>query len=181
MIIRSRYSLRCEVLTAVKTSTMVFWVVTPCGLVDRHWSFGKTYCIHLQTWRWRPCVPPNIWYLLTSPHGATTQKTTVTNIFLATRMKSSRAFSHANVELKNNVSETVCASVFCANKRFCSLPLWNLSGHYYVRRSLFCCYLSIYTYVYHVILLFRFSCQYCISSYERTDYSWFVKYINYVA
>jgi hypothetical protein len=32
-----------EVLTAVKVSTLVFWVVTPCGLVDRYQHFIGTY------------------------------------------------------------------------------------------------------------------------------------------
>jgi hypothetical protein len=41
--------MRFEVLTAVKMA-MLFWVVTPCGLVDRHQIFGETYCLHLQGW-----------------------------------------------------------------------------------------------------------------------------------
>jgi hypothetical protein len=28
----------------------LFWVVTPCGFVDRYQRFGETYCLHLQGW-----------------------------------------------------------------------------------------------------------------------------------
>jgi hypothetical protein len=48
---------------------LVFWVVTPCGLVGRFQRFGETYCPHLQGWS-----PPKRWYLPTSPHGVTTQE-----------------------------------------------------------------------------------------------------------
>jgi hypothetical protein len=34
---------RFEVTTAVKMSMLIFWVVTPCGLVGRYQSFGGTY------------------------------------------------------------------------------------------------------------------------------------------
>jgi hypothetical protein len=37
---------RFEVLTAMKVSMLVFWVVSPCGLIGRYQSFGGTYCIH---------------------------------------------------------------------------------------------------------------------------------------
>jgi hypothetical protein len=37
-----------EVLTSVKMSMFVFWVVTPCGLVGRYHRFGETYHFHLQ-------------------------------------------------------------------------------------------------------------------------------------
>jgi hypothetical protein len=39
---------RFEVLTAVKISILVFWVVTSCGLVGRYRHFGGTYCLDLQ-------------------------------------------------------------------------------------------------------------------------------------
>jgi hypothetical protein len=42
--------MKSEVLTAVKMSTLSFWVVTPCGLVCRYQRFGATYCLHLQGW-----------------------------------------------------------------------------------------------------------------------------------
>jgi hypothetical protein len=37
-----------EVLTSVNMSVLVFWVVTPCGLLSRYQRFGGTYCLHLQ-------------------------------------------------------------------------------------------------------------------------------------
>jgi hypothetical protein len=37
---------RFEVLTAVKTSMLVLWVVTPCVLVGRYWRFGEMYCLY---------------------------------------------------------------------------------------------------------------------------------------
>jgi hypothetical protein len=40
--------MRFEVLTEVKLSMLVFWVVTPCGLVGRYQRFGRTYCLNLQ-------------------------------------------------------------------------------------------------------------------------------------
>jgi hypothetical protein len=43
-----------EVLTDVKMSTLVFSVVTSCGLVYRYQRFGGKFCLHLQGWRnWR--------------------------------------------------------------------------------------------------------------------------------
>jgi hypothetical protein len=38
---------RYEILTALKISMMLFWVVTPCGIVSRSQNFGGTYCLHL--------------------------------------------------------------------------------------------------------------------------------------
>jgi hypothetical protein len=46
-------SKRFDVLTAVKTSMLVFWVVTPCGLVGRYKRLGETYCtwvLKTETW-----------------------------------------------------------------------------------------------------------------------------------
>jgi hypothetical protein len=40
--------MKFEVLTAVKMSTVVFQVVTPCGFVDGYQCFGGTYYLHLQ-------------------------------------------------------------------------------------------------------------------------------------
>jgi hypothetical protein len=52
-LIRNRYKteqwLRFEVLTAVNMSMLVFWVVTPRGLIFRYQRFGETCCVHLQT------------------------------------------------------------------------------------------------------------------------------------
>jgi hypothetical protein len=58
--------MRFEVLTAVKMSMLLFWIVTPCGLVGRYQGFGGTYCFHLQGW-----------YLPAGPHGISTQKTKI--------------------------------------------------------------------------------------------------------
>jgi hypothetical protein len=37
-----------EVFAAVKITTIVFWVMTPCSLVGGHQRFGGIYCLHLQ-------------------------------------------------------------------------------------------------------------------------------------
>jgi hypothetical protein len=37
-----------DVLTAVKVSTVVFWVATGYGLAVRYKLFEETYCLHLQ-------------------------------------------------------------------------------------------------------------------------------------
>jgi hypothetical protein len=42
------YYVRYKVLTAVNMSMLLFWVVTPYGLVGRYQCFGGTYCLHLQ-------------------------------------------------------------------------------------------------------------------------------------
>jgi hypothetical protein len=52
-IIKSHISLidhcmRFQVVTAVKMSISVFWIVTPGGLVGKYQLFGGTYCLHLQ-------------------------------------------------------------------------------------------------------------------------------------
>jgi hypothetical protein len=38
----SRISVKFEVLKAVRLSMLVFWVVTPCGLVGRYKRLGET-------------------------------------------------------------------------------------------------------------------------------------------
>jgi hypothetical protein len=43
----SEFLVRSEVLTAVKMSMLVFWVVKLCGLIGRYERFGGTYCFHL--------------------------------------------------------------------------------------------------------------------------------------
>jgi hypothetical protein len=40
--------MRFEVLTTVNFPMLVFWIVTPCGLIGRYQRFGETYCLHLQ-------------------------------------------------------------------------------------------------------------------------------------
>jgi hypothetical protein len=55
-----------KVLAVVKMSMLVFCVVMTCRLVGQHW-------------RWRQYVPPKHWYLPTSPHSVSTQKTDTFN------------------------------------------------------------------------------------------------------
>lgn len=43
---------------------VVFWVMTPCNLVDGYQCFKETHCLHLQHRKWRQL------------HGVITQKTT---------------------------------------------------------------------------------------------------------
>jgi hypothetical protein len=40
--------MRLEILTVVKISMLVFWVVTQCEFVGRNQHFGRTYCLQLQ-------------------------------------------------------------------------------------------------------------------------------------
>jgi hypothetical protein len=52
--------------------------VTPCSLLDMYQCFWDNCCLHLLVlppWRWRQWAPPRRWYLLTGPHGITSQKT----------------------------------------------------------------------------------------------------------
>jgi hypothetical protein len=60
---KHQWSVRFDVVTAVKKSMSFFWVVT-CHL-------------HLQRWRWRQYVPLKFWYLPTSSHRVKTQKTNI--------------------------------------------------------------------------------------------------------
>jgi hypothetical protein len=55
-----------EVLAAGKTSMLVFWVLTSCGIVGRYQRFGGAYSLRLQGRR-----------TAHSPYGVTTQKTNV--------------------------------------------------------------------------------------------------------
>jgi hypothetical protein len=48
--------MRFEVLTAMKMPLLIFWIVTPYGLVDRYQHFRETYFLHLQASRWRQYV-----------------------------------------------------------------------------------------------------------------------------
>jgi hypothetical protein len=63
-----------EVLTAVKMSMMVFWIVTPCGLVG---SLYSNVSEEHTPWRWRRYVSPKRWYPPTSLHGVTIQDTDI--------------------------------------------------------------------------------------------------------
>jgi hypothetical protein len=49
--------MQSEVLTAVKMSMFILWVVILCGLVGRSPWFGETYCFHLQSWWRRQLLP----------------------------------------------------------------------------------------------------------------------------
>jgi hypothetical protein len=53
----------------MKIAVLVFWVVTPCGLVGRYQQFGGTCCLHI--------LPLKYWYLCTHPHVITDQKTSI--------------------------------------------------------------------------------------------------------
>jgi hypothetical protein len=63
--------MRCDVLTAVNMSMLVFWVVTPCRLLGRYQRFGK-HTVPI----FRVKVPKR-WYLPTSPRDVTIQKTNI--------------------------------------------------------------------------------------------------------
>jgi hypothetical protein len=67
------------VITAVNTSIMVFWVVTPCNsLVGDYQRFRGTYRLRFQGWRWSRYVPLKRWEPpIRLLHGVTTQKTTI--------------------------------------------------------------------------------------------------------
>jgi hypothetical protein len=43
--------MNCEVLKAMKTSVMVFWVMTPCRLVDGHQHFDENNWPHPQPYK----------------------------------------------------------------------------------------------------------------------------------
>jgi hypothetical protein len=49
--------IRSEILAAVKTWMLFFWVVTLYRLVSRYRRFGRIYCLHLQPLKWRQHVP----------------------------------------------------------------------------------------------------------------------------
>jgi hypothetical protein len=72
-----------QVLMLVKVMMLLYWVVTPCGLIGRYSRFGEIY------WIWRQYVSPKWCYLPTSPHGITTQKNNIIIpvIFIITSLK----------------------------------------------------------------------------------------------
>jgi hypothetical protein len=72
--------MRFEVLTAVKMSMLVLWVVTPFRLAGRYRRFGETYCLHLKGCKWRQYFPLKNYHPPTSPHGVTTQKTNIDKV-----------------------------------------------------------------------------------------------------
>jgi hypothetical protein len=60
---------------------MLFWVLAPCRIVGRCESFGETYCLHFQGWKWEQYDSPKR-HLPTSLHGAKTQKNIIIIIIL---------------------------------------------------------------------------------------------------
>lgn len=68
-------------LTAIKMSILVFWIVTPCRPVRRFQSFGGSYCHHLQG-RWRQYDDPKFLYLSTNLHGPTVRETNIDILFI---------------------------------------------------------------------------------------------------
>jgi hypothetical protein len=42
-----RHYMRSDILTAVKTSMLVFWVVAHCRLTSRYQTFGGTHNLHI--------------------------------------------------------------------------------------------------------------------------------------
>jgi hypothetical protein len=72
-------------------SMLVFWVVIPCGLVGRYKRFGGAYCLHLQGW---------------SPHGDTTQKTTM-DIVTAVRTSNLIHQKRDSIETWNQMLEVI--------------------------------------------------------------------------
>jgi hypothetical protein len=42
----------------LRMSVVVFWVVTPCGLVGGQQRFVGTCCLNVQPWRWKQYVTP---------------------------------------------------------------------------------------------------------------------------
>jgi hypothetical protein len=79
--------MRFGVITAVKMSLMVFWAVTPCGIVDRYRRFGGTYCLQLQGKTYKTsrlkmeavCSSETL-VSTYSPHSVTIQKTYINRI-----------------------------------------------------------------------------------------------------
>jgi hypothetical protein len=69
--------MRFAVPTARRMLMVVVWVVMLYVLVGGYQHFGETYCLHLQPLSWKQYVPPKRWYLPTSPHDITIQKTTI--------------------------------------------------------------------------------------------------------
>jgi hypothetical protein len=61
-----------EGLTTVKMSTLISWVVTPCGLVSRYRRFGRTWCLQP---RWLTASKRR--YLSISLQSVTPQKTSM--------------------------------------------------------------------------------------------------------
>jgi hypothetical protein len=70
-------------------SMLIFYVVMPCGLVERYQRFGVTYSLRCQDW-----------YLPANLHGVTIQKT---NIDIFTAMRTSYFYQ---VSIMFNIAES---------------------------------------------------------------------------
>jgi hypothetical protein len=71
--------MRFEVLTTMNMPMLIFWVVTLC---EENINVSEAiFCLQLQGSRWRHYVLPKRWYLPTSPHGFTLEKTII-DIFI---------------------------------------------------------------------------------------------------
>jgi hypothetical protein len=43
-------SVRFDVLAAIKVSMLAFWLVAKCEFLGRYQHFGRTCCLHFQSW-----------------------------------------------------------------------------------------------------------------------------------
>jgi hypothetical protein len=119
----------------VKTSVLVFLVVTLFRLVSRNNYFGGTYHLHLWGSRWRKYVPLKKCYLPRSPHGITTHKTNTDSVVVC------KIIWYHNLEHHNQLSycceATGCAPAqyhaisYCYIEKMEDLPPWHLL-HIYI-------------------------------------------------
>jgi hypothetical protein len=68
-------------------------------------SFGETYYLHLQPWRWKQHVSPKRWYLPMSPHGITTQKN---NVVIFTTVRTLNLIHKVRIKVCNNKNIYLC-------------------------------------------------------------------------
>jgi hypothetical protein len=80
--------MRSEVLTAVKMSMLVFWVVTPYGLAGR-----TSYCLHFSGLKLEAVFFSETLVAPASPRGVTTQKTITLDVGLCFFFHSERPSS----------------------------------------------------------------------------------------
>jgi hypothetical protein len=146
-------SLFLSMLETHPFSILFFWIVTPCGLVDRYQRFGETYCLHIWGWRRWQYVYPKCWYVPTSLHGVTTQMNII-DIFtgVKTSIFSSAVFliigtggiGDLRSEYRENQSaatslhqkQTFCNSVKCVWKQTCvendGASIWKIKKYAYM-------------------------------------------------
>jgi hypothetical protein len=70
------FPVRFQILTAVKMSLVVFFVVRPCGLASVDRRFGGTHCLHLQAENGGSIFFRNF-FLPISQHGVAIRKASV--------------------------------------------------------------------------------------------------------